>query len=86
MQENQYKNALSIAKEILELNEGESKSYHIIGKIYSLLEDHQKAIDNYLKAIELNPTCNLNYNSISQSFSALGKNEKEYPTLKKLLI
>ena len=82
---NQYKNALSIAKEILDLNKYESKSYHIIGKIYSLLEDHQKAIDNYLKAIELNPRCNLNYNSISQSFSALGENEKGIFYLKKAL-
>jgi len=80
---NQYENALTIAKDILVLDQSKSTSYQIVGKIYSLLSNHRQAIDNFIKAIELNPKCNLNYISISQSLSAIGENEKGISYLEK---
>ena len=80
---NQYENALKVAKDILVLDQSESTSYQIVGKIYSLLNSPREAIDNFIKAIELNPKCNLNYISISQSLSAIGENEKGISYLEK---
>ena len=76
-------NALTIAKDILVLDQSESTSYQIVGKIHSLLNNHKQAIDNFIRAIELNPKCNHNYISISQSFSAIGENEKGISYLEK---
>ena len=72
----QYESALKVAKDILFLDQSDSTSYQIVGKIYSLLNSPRQAIENFIRAIELNPKCNLNYISISQSFSAIGENEK----------
>ena len=80
---NQYENALTIAKDILVLDQSESTSYQIVGKIYSLLNNHKQAIDNFIRAIELNPKCNHNYISISQSLSTIGENEKGISYLEK---
>ena len=79
----QYENALTVAKDILALDQSESTSYQIVGKIYSLLNNHKRAIDNFIRAIELNPKCNLNYISVSQSFNAIGENEKGISYLEK---
>jgi tetratricopeptide (TPR) repeat protein len=79
----QYESALKVAKDILVSDESDSTSYQIVGKIYSLLNSPIQAIENFIRAIELNPKCNLNYISISQSFSAIGENEKGISYLKK---
>ena len=79
----QYESALKVAKDILVLDESDSTSYQIVGKIYSLLNSPRQAIENFIRAIELNPKCNLNYISISQSFSAIGENEKGISYLEK---
>ena len=72
----QYENALTVAKNILVFDESESTSYQIVGEIYSLMSNHRQAIESFIKAIELNPKCNLNYISISKSFSAIGENKE----------
>ena len=79
----QYESALKVAKDILVLDQSDSTSYQIVGKIYSLLNSPRQAIENFIRAIELNPKCNLNYISISQSFSAIGENEKGISYLEK---
>ena len=43
---NHYEDALILAKNILALNRTESISYQIIGRIYSLMKNHRKAIFN----------------------------------------
>ena len=48
-------------------------AYHRRGSAYSALGQHQRAIEDYDKAIELNPDYAIAYNNRGLSFQELGQ-------------
>ena len=73
---NKFQVALSIAEKILSADPNDISILEIKGKIHLSLGDIKSAINCYLKAIQLNPNCEKNYNAIALLFGKIGKNEK----------
>ena len=71
-----FHEALSIAEKILSADPNDISILEIKGKIHLSLGDIKSAIDCYLKAIQLNPNCEKNYNAIALLFGKIGKNDK----------
>lgn len=53
--ENKADELIALAKEIISINPKESFGYMYLGHGYSLKEDYPGSLDNYRKAVEMNP-------------------------------
>jgi len=73
---NKLEEALSIAEKILSVDPNDISILEIKGKIHLSLGDINSTVNCYLKAIQLNPNCEKNYNAIALLFGKIGKNEK----------
>ena len=71
-----FQEALSIAEKILSADPNDISILEIKGKIHLSLGDINSTVNCYLKAIQLNPNCEKNYNAIALLFGKIGKNEK----------
>ena len=73
---NRFQEALSIAEKILSVYPSDIPVLEIKGKIHLSLGDVNSTINCYLKAIQLNPNCEKNYNAIALLLGKIGQNEK----------
>ena len=71
-----FQEALSIAEKILSADPNDISILEIKGKIHLSLGDINSTVNCYLKAIQLNPNCEKNYNAIALLFGKIGKYEK----------
>ena len=76
MGENQL--AINAIKISLRLDKKLFQSYYSLGIIYTDMQEHEKAVENYVKALEINSESSEAHNNLANLFSYLNNNEAEY--------
>ncbi len=76
MGENQL--AVNAIKKSIKLDKRLFQSYYSLGIIYTDMQEHDKAIENYIKALELNNQSSEAHNNLANLFSSLNNPEAEF--------
>ena len=70
--------AVNAIKISLKLDKKLFQSYYSLGIIYTDMQEHEKAVENYIKALELNSESSEAHNNLANLFSHLNNPEAEY--------
>ena len=74
----EYQLAINAIKTSLKLDKKLFQSYYSLGIIYTDTQDHDKAIENYTKALEINDKSSEAHNNLANLLSSLNNPEAEY--------
>ena len=74
----EYQLAVNAIKTSLKLDKKLFQSYYSLGIIYTDMQDHDKAVENYIKALEINDKSSEAHNNLANLFSSLNNPEAEY--------
>ena len=70
--------AINAIKASLKLDKKLFQSYYSLGIVYTDMQEHEKAVENYIKALELNSESSEAHNNLANLFSNLDNSEAEY--------
>ncbi len=70
--------AINAIKASLKLDKKLFQSYYSLGIVYTDMQEHEKAVENYIKALELNSESSEAHNNLANLFSYLNNSEAEY--------
>ncbi len=71
----EYRNALDVLTEGQKLDPERTDIYNLMGFCHFKLKDHQAAIDNFKKVLQLDPTSAIDYANIASNYRDMGKKE-----------
>ena len=74
----EFQLAINAIKTSLKLDKKLFQSYYSLGIIYTDMQDHDKAVENYTKALEINDKSSEAHNNLANLFSLLNNPEAEY--------
>ena len=74
----EYQLAVNAIKKSLKLDKKLFQSYYSLGIIYTDMQEHDKAVENYNKALELNSQSSEAHNNLANLFSSLNNPEAEF--------
>jgi adenylate cyclase len=78
-------NAIKILQKSIDMNKSFAHAYALLGHIYCLMRQHEKAILEGEKAVELAPNSNSCLNWLAMSLRFIGKSEEAIPLLQKAI-
>jgi len=76
------KKGLDLADKILALDPKSSVAYYLKGYAYEIMQDYDKALENYNKSLELKETADI-LNQIGHTYDLMGKSDKALEFYKK---
>ena len=74
----EYQLAINAIKASLKLDKKLFQSYYSLGIVYTDMQEHEKAVENYTRALELNNESSEAHNNLANLFSYLNNSEAEY--------
>ncbi len=72
----QYRQALDVLSQGEKLDSERTDIYNLKGFCHFKLKEHEKAIENFMKVIELNPSSAIDYANIASNYRDMGEKEK----------
>ncbi|MBS4034204.1 MAG: protein kinase [Ignavibacterium sp.] len=83
--ENQLETRFNILKEIVKKFPKEKEAYRFLGIYFRYRYRYEEAINNFIKALELDPEYSKAYNSLAYTYSDMGDYEKAIEYFKKFM-
>lgn len=83
LQSQQFDKAKELLEEILVMDNHNADANYILGQVYEMDEEYEKASDCYSRLLEMNPTVEFKY-KLAQSFTNIDKYDKAYILMREI--